>query len=75
MDDEFELLLERITPALRTHDLTALRQIVREQDAPEIVRLLEREDDADRAVLYRLLARDQALEVFELLDGTMRKIL
>ncbi|GAA1846650.1 magnesium transporter [Microbacterium koreense] len=72
MDDEFELLLERITPALRSHDLTALRQIVREQDAPEIVRLLEREDDADRAVLYRLLARDQALEVFELLDGTMR---
>jgi magnesium transporter len=41
-------------------------------DAADIVHLLERQDAPDRAVLYRLLVRDKALEVFELLDAAMR---
>lgn len=72
MDDEFEELRARIEPALRERDLASLGEVLSQHDAPEIVRLLEREDAPDRAVLYRLLPRDRALEVFELLDSGMR---
>ncbi|MET0302894.1 MAG: magnesium transporter, partial [Microbacteriaceae bacterium] len=72
MDEEFEELRARIEPALRGRDLASLGRVLTEHDAPEIVRLLEREDAPDRAVLYRLLPRDRALEVFELLDSGMR---
>lgn len=72
MDDDFEDLMARIRPALRSRDLPTLSALIAEHDAPDIVRVLEREDAADRAVLYRLLPRDVALEVFELLDSGMR---
>lgn len=49
-----------------------LSRLLAEHDAPDIVRLLEREDAKDRAVLYRLLPRERALEVFELLESWMR---
>ncbi|MFB8385808.1 magnesium transporter [Microbacterium sp. NPDC055910] len=72
MDDEFEELRSRIEPVLRDRDLAGLGGLLAEQDAHEIARLLEREDAADRAVLYRLLPRAKALEVFELLDNGIR---
>lgn len=72
MDEEFERFLESIRPALRDRDLGALGALLAEHDAAEIARLLEREDASDRAVLYRLLRRDRALAVFELLDSGMR---
>ena len=72
MDEEFEAFLHDIRPALRERDLSALGGLLAEQDATRIARLLEREDAADRAVLYRLLRRDKALAVFELLDTGMR---
>lgn len=72
MDEEFESLRQRIEPALRARDLPSLQSLLREHGAPEIARLLEREGAADRAVLYRLLPRDRALEVFELLDSGIR---
>jgi magnesium transporter len=53
-------------------DLPALSRMLAEHDATGIVQLLEREDAADRAVMYRLLSRERALEVFELLDAGMR---
>ncbi|MEE2815641.1 MAG: magnesium transporter, partial [Actinomycetota bacterium] len=72
MDDEFEGFLETVTPLLRDRRLDELRELLAEQDAADIAQLLEREDARDRAVLYRLLRRDQALEAFELLDPGMR---
>ncbi|MDN3494380.1 magnesium transporter [Planococcus sp. APC 4015] len=72
MDDEFDALLESITEPLRARDLPALGAVLSRHESPEIARLLEREDAADRAVLYRLLPRDTALEVFELLDSGIR---
>jgi magnesium transporter len=72
MDEDFDALRARIEPALRSRDLGELARVLGEYDAPEIARLLEREDESDRAVLYRLLPRDTALEVFELLDSGMR---
>lgn len=72
MEDDFEQFRQSVEPALRGRDLTALGALLAQQDAAEIARLLEREDAADRALLYRLLRRDTALAVFELLDTGMR---
>lgn len=72
MEPDVAQLAERIEPALRARDLPALAARLRECDAGEVARLLEREDGPDRAVLYRLLPRETALEVFELLDSGMR---
>jgi magnesium transporter len=72
MDDEFDRLRAAIAEPLRARDLPALAGILDRHSAADIVRLLEREDAPDRAVLYRLLVRDKALEVFELLDAAMR---
>jgi magnesium transporter len=72
MDQDIAELAERIEPALRARDLPALATLLRRQDAAGIAGLLEREDAPDRAVLYRLLPRETALEVFELLDSGMR---
>ena len=72
MDDEFEGFLETVTPLLRDRKLDELRALLAEHDPAGVAQLLEREDARDRAVLYRLLRRDQALEAFELLDPGMR---
>ncbi|GAA1699943.1 magnesium transporter [Microbacterium sediminicola] len=70
--DDFEDFRTTITPLLKERRLDTLRALLDAEDAAEIVQLLEREDAGDRAVLYRLLQRDKALEVFELLDQGMR---
>ncbi|QEV98686.1 magnesium transporter [Microbacterium caowuchunii] len=71
--DEVLIGLQRdVAAALKSRDLPALSGLLAAQDASVIMRLLEREGAADRAVLYRLLGRDAALEVFELLDPGMR---
>lgn len=72
MDDEFEAFSAAIAAPLRQRDLPALSRLIADHDASVIVRLLQREDAADRAVLYRLLPRDLALEVFELLEPGLR---
>ncbi|HQX35114.1 MAG TPA: magnesium transporter, partial [Microbacteriaceae bacterium] len=73
MDDEaFDVFVAQVEPALKVRDLAALGRLLSAHDPEETVRLLEREDAADRAVLYRLLSRDRALDVFELLDPMMR---
>lgn len=71
-DEEFDVFVEQVEVALRARDLPVIARLLSDHDAEDSVRLLEREDAADRAVLYRLLSRDRALEVFELLDQAMR---
>lgn len=73
MDDEFESLRASAQEARRVRDLSAVGELLAAHDPPEIVRLLEQEPHAaDRAVMYRLLGRESAMEVFELLDTGMR---
>lgn len=74
MNAEFEQLRERALQALRDRELGVLGALLAEHDPPEIVRLLEQEPHAaDRAVLYRLLDRERAVEVFELLEPGLRR--
>jgi magnesium transporter len=49
-------------------DVEALNEWLREASIVEIADELARIDPADRAVAFRLLAKDRALEVFETLD-------
>lgn len=72
MDDEFDELIERMDVALRERSLSAISAVTTDYDAHDVARLLEREDPDDRAIIYRLLSRKRALEVFELLDPEMR---
>lgn len=72
MDDEFDELIERMDVALRERSLSAIAAVTNDYDAHDVARLLEREDPDDRAIIYRLLSRTRALEVFELLDPEMR---
>ncbi|MEJ1154470.1 magnesium transporter [Microbacterium marmarense] len=65
-------LADSVNTALRARQLTRVRELLIDHDADQVVRLLEREDAADRAVMYRLLDRDRALDVFELLNAGMR---
>lgn len=69
ISDEF---VEHIDQALRERDLSTLGTILADKSVGQIVRLLERTNAADRAVLYRLLSREQALAVFEQFDTGMR---
>lgn len=63
---------DAVLTALRGRDLGRLSALLAERDPLEIAEQLERLERADRAILYRLLPRDRALEVFELLDTGMR---
>ncbi|MGV0798729.1 magnesium transporter, partial [Mycolicibacterium elephantis] len=60
--------VKTIERALGLTDLAELTAAVRALTPAEVVEVLERQDSTDRAVLYRLLAKDQALRVFEALD-------
>ncbi len=71
-DDVFDAFVAQVEPALKARDLPTLARLLGAHEPEETVRLLEREDAADRAVLYRLLSRDRALAVFEMLDSAMR---
>ncbi|MGV9799104.1 magnesium transporter [Mycobacterium sp. NPDC003449] len=53
-------------------DLTVLTSAVRPLTTAQVVDVLERLDSKRRAVLYRLLAKDRALEVFENLDASLQ---
>ncbi len=73
MDVDFDQLRTAARAALHGQDLPSLSTLLLDHDPLEIVRLLEQEPHAgDRAVLYRLLDRQKALEVFELLEPGLR---
>lgn len=74
MTVDFDQLQERAEQALRARELGELGALLAGHEPPEIALLLEREPHAaDRAVLYRLLERGQAVEVFELLEPGQRR--
>lgn len=67
--DETIALVER---NLSARDLAALTEQLSKLPVPDVVLAFERVSSKERAVLYRLLAKGRALEVFELLDPTLQ---
>jgi magnesium transporter len=60
--------LDRLDDALQSDDLIEASNALTPLAPPDIAILLERLPAQDRAVAYRLLTKDRALEVFERLD-------
>ena len=72
LDDEFDTMASTVVTHLDGGRAAQADSLLRSMNPGDIVLLLEREDVATRAKLYRLLDRDVALEVFERLDPAMR---
>ncbi|WP_326548912.1 magnesium transporter [Mycolicibacterium sp. ND9-15] len=64
--------LKAVLTALDALDLPALNVAVRPLSTAEVVEILERLGHRQRAVLYRVLPKGQALAVFESLDPTLQ---
>jgi len=73
-DAELDLddVAEDIGRALRKRDLSGLADLLAPLTDPQIVVVLERLGLQDRAVVYRLLPKDTALDVFERLDPAVQ---
>ena len=73
-DDKLDLneLLDLIQSHLEASDFPSLASIARKLKAGELVTLLERLNDRDRAIVYRVLPKSDALEVFESLDPALQ---
>jgi magnesium transporter len=69
---DFDELLDEIQTALDSSDLTLIASVARKLRAGELVTLLERLNSRDRAVVYRVLPKSLALEVFESLDPSLQ---
>ncbi len=62
----------RIDDAVDDGDLTAVAALIAPLTSHEIADVLERLNRKDRAVVFRLLAKDEALTVFESLDAPLQ---
>lgn len=69
---EFDVLSDHLALMLAQDDLAAIEATVHDMSPADLVRVLEREDPDDRAIIYRLLPRELALEVFERFSRGMR---
>ncbi|PFG40027.1 magnesium transporter [Georgenia soli] len=71
-----DLDLDRTTATvertLREQRVADLAGVLAPLTVPDVVAVLERLPGRDRAVVYRLLPKEQALEVFEALDPTLQ---
>jgi magnesium transporter len=65
-------LIEAIQSSLDSSDLSNLASLARNLKSAELVTLLERLNDRDRAIVYRVLPKSVALEVFESLDPALQ---
>lgn len=65
-------LIETIAQSVNNRDLGTLASAVGELTARQLVSVLERLHARQRAVLYRLLPKQQALEVFEALSPALQ---
>lgn len=73
-DDKLDLneLMDLIQNHLEASDFPSLASIARKLKAAELVTLLERLNDTNRAIVYRVLPKTVALEVFESLDPALQ---
>ena len=65
-------LIDRINAPLAANDLPAVVKELEPASPSVIVELLERLSETRRAVVYRLLPKQEALEVFEALDPALQ---
>ena len=65
-------LRDRIRVGLRQHDLAEVRERVLRWELTEQVELLERLSPSERAVVYRLLPRENAFQAFVRLDTPLQ---
>lgn len=63
--DEFDGLILAIEEALDGPNLPRLTEVVSSLNSPQVVAVIERLNENDRAVVYRLLPKKLSLEVFE----------
>lgn len=64
-----------ISAALDTRDVAAMRAALAQHNEAEIAEELARQEPVDQAILYRLLAKDHALGVFEKLEPSEQIVL
>lgn len=57
-----------LDPLLEARDLDTLKRLLAAMPAAEVAALLAEHAEADRVILFRLLDKDRAIEVFEQLD-------
>ncbi|GAA4378892.1 magnesium transporter [Paeniglutamicibacter cryotolerans] len=69
---ENEARAEALEQAIADQDLVATADLLTGMGTTEIIEVLERLNTRERAVVYRLLAKDRAIEVFERLDSTLQ---
>lgn len=68
----FNALLASLNEAVRSEDLEAIDRILALVQPDDLVRVLERFDANDRAVMFRLLPKATALRVFEQFTNGLR---
>jgi magnesium transporter len=73
MEAETDPVVLAVEEQLREGDLAGLDARLERLSAQAIVDILERLGPRDRAVAYRLLPKDMALEVFEALHATLQR--
>lgn len=71
-EKSIEDLGDEVEDALSDTDLPALSEILSQLSVPQVIEVVERLSVRDRAVVFRLLSKDRALEVFEGLDATLQ---
>ena len=69
---EFDVLADHLALMLAQEDLVSIERVIRDMSPSDLVDVLEREDPDDRAIIYRLLPREVAVEVFERFSPGMR---
>jgi magnesium transporter len=67
-----EIAADRITQHVSTRDLPAIATTLEPLNVPQIVSVCERLNERQRAVMYRLLPKQRALEVFEALPPALQ---
>ena len=65
-------IADLIVGHLNRNDLSGLAETIAPCTTPELVEICERLGDRHRAVMYRLLPKQRALEVFEALDPALQ---
>ena len=65
-------LFEIVPPLIAATDLTAIAEALTSATTKQVTSLLERLSVEQRAIVYRLLSKDRAIEVFEMLSPGMQ---
>ncbi|GAA4378705.1 magnesium transporter [Hymenobacter koreensis] len=68
MTTQQQLALDQITDLLAQREFLRLKKLLRSLDTPEMVELIEAQEERDQLILFRLLPLKRATEVFEYLD-------